>query len=339
MKSLFGQNILFYARWSLVTVLYVLSSCTDRIPIEVAPINISLSGPITDRNEEISGKDWYGDQLILLPENLNGYLFVIPKSELDARIHNQDTSTIFPKKIKFLTPDYKKTIPGFDSFEAIAFRGYEVYITIEIRFPDSMAAVLARGHIDENTMEVTIPEQNLIELAVPSFVDNMSYESIVIDQNTIYAFFEANGDSLVKNPYALICSLPPTGKLKMVPIFPLEYRIADATRLDSRKHFWIINYFYPGNRETMKPAKDVLAIQYGEGPTHSMSDRVERLVEFKLKDKKVSLTRRAPLELRLEGEKTSRKWEALARYDNEGFLIATDKYPAMILAFIPFDSH
>ena len=70
-----------------------------------------------------------------------------------------------------------------------------------------------------------------------------------------------------------------------------------------------------------------------------MSDRVERLVEFRLKDKKIDLTNRAPLELRLEGEKTSRKWEALARYDNEGFLIATDKYPTTILAFIPFSSH
>lgn len=337
MNSLFGQKSLFYARGILVSVLYFLFSCTNRIPEEVDPINIPLSGPITDRNEEISGMDWYGDNLILLPENLNGYLFVIPKSELDARIHNQDTSAILPKKVEFLTPDYGKTLPGFDSFEAIAFRGYEVYVTIEIRYPDSMAAVLARGHIDENTMKVTIPEQNLIELAVPSFVDNMSYESLVIDKNTIYAFFEANGDSLVNDPYALASSLP-GDKLEKIPIFPLEYRIADATQLDSRKCFWIINYFYPGDRETIRPAQDLLAKKYGEGPTHSKSDRVERLVEFKFTGKKFILTRTAPLELKLEGEKISRKWEALARYDNEGFLIATDKYPTTILAFIPFGS-
>ena len=339
MKSLFVKNILFYSRWSLVTLMYVLSSCTERIPTEVVPINIPLSGSITDRNEEISGMDWYGDNLILLPENLNGYLFSIHESELDSRIHGRDTSAILPKKIKFLTPNYDNILPGFDSFEAIAFRGFEVYLTLEIRFPDSMGAALARGHIDENTLDVIIPEQNLIELAVPSFVDNMSYESLVIDQNTVYAFFETNGESLVNDPYALAYSLPPTTTLKMFPMFPLEYRIADATRLDSRKNFWVINYFYPGDRETIKPSKDILAVKHGEGPTHSVSDRVERLVEFRLKDKKIDLTNRAPLELRLEGEKTSRKWEALARYDNEGFLIATDKYPTTILAFIPFSSH
>ena len=254
MKSLFVKNILFYSRWSLVTLMYVLSSCTERIPTEVVPINIPLSGSITDRNEEISGMDWYGDNLILLPENLNGYLFSIHESELDSRIHGRDTSAILPKKIKFLTPNYDNILPGFDSFEAIAFRGFEVYLTLEIRFPDSMGAALARGHIDENTLDVIIPEQNLIELAVPSFVDNMSYESLVIDQNTVYAFFETNGESLVNNPYALAYSLSLTNTLKTFPMFPLEYRIADATRLDRNKHFWVINYFYPGDRETIRPS-------------------------------------------------------------------------------------
>ena len=43
------------------------------------------------------------------------------------------------------------------------------------------------------------------------------------------------------------------------------------------------------------------------------------------------------IELELEGEKTSRKWEALARYGNKGFIIATDKYPTTILAYVSID--
>ena len=52
---------------------------------------------------------------------------------------------------------------------------------------------------------------------------------------------------------------------------------------------------------------------------------------------RIILTDNAHLELELEGEKTSRKWEALARYENKGFLIATDKYPTTILAYVPLD--
>ena len=80
-----------------------------------------------------------------------------------------------------------------------------------------------------------------------------------------------------------------------------------------------------------------LALKYGNGPSHSNSSRVERLVEYEIKNEQVSLTKSAPIEIKLEGEKTSRKWEALARYGNKGFLIATDKYPKphTLLAFLP----
>ena len=33
----------------------------------------------------------------------------------------------------------------------------------------------------------------------------------------------------------------------------------------------------------------------------------------------------------------SRNWESIARLDDKGFLIATDKYPKMILGFVPFN--
>ena len=61
-----------------------------------------------------------------------------------------------------------------------------------------MGCLIARGHIDEETLEITIPEQNLIPFEVPRFVDNMSYESLVIRDDRVYALFEAYGDSLIK---------------------------------------------------------------------------------------------------------------------------------------------
>ena len=66
-----------------------------------------------------------------------------------------------------------------------------------------MGCMIARGHIDEETLEITIPEQTLIPFDVPRFVDNMSYESLVIKGDRVYGLFEAYGDSLIKDPYVL----------------------------------------------------------------------------------------------------------------------------------------
>ncbi len=287
-------------------------------------------------DEEISGMDWYNDNLIMLPENLNGYAFAIKKSDLDSRINSSDTSAIKPKKINFNTPNYKKLIPGFDSFEAIAFRGYEVYLTIEIKFPDSMSCFIARGHIDAQTLDITIPEQNLTQISVPTYVDNMSYESLVVDKDRIIALFEANGDSLIKNPYVI--SINSSGNdIFKYQTSSINYRIADATRVDKNNRFWAINYFFPRDRGVLKPGDDILASKYGQGLTHSKSERVERLVEYKIHNKKVLITNNPPIEIKLEGEKTSRKWEAIARYEDRGFLLATDKYPKpyTLLAYVP----
>ena len=319
-----------------VLLIFLMFSCSTEQTIERTPKLLKIGGLIKNSDEEISGMDWYNDNLILLPENLNGYVFAIKKSELDSRINGNDTTTIFPKQIKFNTPNYSELVPGFDSFEAIAFRGYEVYLTIEIRFADSMSCLLARGHIDEKTLEITVPEQNLTVIDVPTYVDNMSYESLVIDKDRVIALFEANGDSLIKSPYALSINSSGNDVIKY-PLSSINYRITDATRVDKNNKFWVINYFFPGNRKVLKPSNDILASKYGNGPSHSMSKRVERLIEYEIKNGKISLTKSAPIEIELEGEKTSRKWEALARYGNEGFLIATDKYPKphTLLAFLP----
>ena len=321
---------------SFLFLIALMFSCSPEQTLERTPTLLKIGGPMKNSDEEISGMDWYNDNLILLPENLNGYVFAIKKTELDSRINDNDTTTIFPEQIKFNTPNYKELVPGFDSFEAIAFRGYEVYLTIEIRFVDSMSCLLARGHIDEKTLEITVPEQNLTVIDVPTFVDNMSYESLVVDKNRVIAIFEANGDSLIKAPYALSINSS-ANDIKKYPLSSINYRIADATKIDKNNRFWVINYFFPGDLKVLKPSNDILASKYGNGPSHSRSNRVERLIEYEIKNGKISLTKSAPIEIELEGEKTSRKWEALARYGNEGFLIATDKYPKpyTLLAFLP----
>ena len=48
----------------------------------------------------------------------------------------------------------------------------------------------------------------------------------------------------------------------------------------------------------------------------------------------VELSGRAPVELELAPMET-RNWEGLALLEGRGFLIATDKYPSTLLAFVP----
>ena len=74
---------------------------------------------------------------------------------------------------------------------------------------------------------------------------------------------------------------------------------------------------------------------FKEGKTHRNSDSVERLIELEISDDKIQLSGREPIQLQLS-EKNSRNWEAIVRIDDKGILIATDKYPEMILGFIAF---
>ena len=91
---------------------------------------IKLKGLITDPKQEISGMDWYNNNLFFIPENLGGYLFTITKNEIQDQLASMK-EIIEPTKTIFNTPNYSKIIPGFDGFEALAFEGDNVYVTIE----------------------------------------------------------------------------------------------------------------------------------------------------------------------------------------------------------------
>ena len=127
-----------------------------------------------------------------------------------------------------------------------------------------MSCLLARGHIDEKTLEITVPEQNLTVINVPTFVDNMSYESLVVDKNRVIAIFEANGDSLIKAPYALSINSS-ANDIKKYPLSSINYRIADATKIDKNNRFWVINYLWPGDKKLLNPGKDKILNKIKQG--------------------------------------------------------------------------
>ena len=287
---------------------------------------IELEGIITNSKQEISGMDWYNDNLFLLPENLGGYLFMVKKNEIQKQLSLKKGS-IKPIKTMFNTPDYSKSIPGFDGFEAIAFYENSIYVTIEADENGEMVGYIAWGNIDPISYEITILEKNIQKISTPIQIDNLSYESIIRHENNLLLLYEANGSSLRKDPYQLLISLNDFSS-KKIKGPNIEYRITDATKVKKNK-FWAINYYWPGDKKNLKPSLDKLS----KNKKTNSDQTIERLVEFKIKRNSISLTRKKPINLILE-EGNSRNWEAIVRFGESGFLIATDKYPRMILAYI-----
>ena len=66
----------------------------------------------------------------------------------------KDKKPITPKHTRFLTPDYSKTIPGFDGFEAICFYNDIVYVTIEAEYEGLMYGYLIWGRISSDNYDI-----------------------------------------------------------------------------------------------------------------------------------------------------------------------------------------
>ena len=301
---------------------------------EVKVQEIKLSGLITDKKQEISGMDWYGNRLFLLPENLGGFLFSISKDEVLNAIKSGKKLPITPKKTRFKTPDYSSSIKGFDGFEAIAFNGDKIYITIEAEHDGEMVSYLVWGKIDSKSLEVVIHEKDIQTIKTPIQLNNISFESILINDEGMIMIYEANGSNLRRNPTQTVFSHR-NKNISQINFPNIEYRITDVTRMDNNGRFWAINYFWPGDKKLLNPGRDNILNKVKQGSSHFKSDQIERLVEFQVNQGEISISDTKPIQLFLESD-ASRNWEAVARLDDKGLLIATDKHPRMIFGYVQF---
>ena len=195
-----------------------------------------------------------------------------------------------------------------------------------------MKSYIVKGTINRNNSLIEIDNDSLTDIPVPVNIKNMGFESILRYKSRLMVLYEANGKNVNKNPSALLynSSLEAKGFIS----FPnLEYRLTDITSLDSKNKFWVLNYFWPGEKDRLNPAKDSILKDVKEGKTHNKYEHVERLVEYEISGDKVVRTSTPPIQLSLE--KKSRNWEGLARLDDKGFIIIVDEHPRTILAFIP----
>ena len=296
------MNILKYS------ILLLLLSITDGQSYKEIP----LGGLVTDRKQEISGMTIHRNNVILLPENLNGYYFYIPFIEITNTLNTGDT--ILPVQKTLTTRKLKERYSGLDGFEAIAFNGDDVYIMIEVRIDGKMAGLLIWGSIIPSTMEIDIPEENLMIIKPPAQIDNFSFESLTITDGQLIIIYETNGHKTINRPFQYVVNLDDMS-INKTPFPHIDFRLTDATSVIDNK-FWMINYYWTGDKKVLG-VEDTLSI--------------ERLVEFKLGYN--GIERSNSEYITLDNLDDPHNWEGLIRFGN-GFLICTDKWPRMVLGYI-----
>lgn len=305
---------------------------------EVAPQSLPLAAPLDQPDIEISGLTWYGDTLVVLPQypsraagNDGRRLYGLSRSALQDAVKDSAAAPLEPFPIPVKTQGLEEHASAYEGCEGIVFDDDRVYLAIEEEADGpGMRGHLLRGRVAPGLQHIRVA--GMTERIVPrqAKLANMSYESLLTRGDTVITIFEANGARVNPSPRAYRFG-PDLRELGRVSFPTLEYRLTDATTLDAQDRFWVINYFYPGEREVLHPASDSLALRYGEGPTHQTAEGVERLVQYRYTDHGIQRTERAPIWFEL-GD-AGRNWEGLARFD-DGFLVATDKFPDTILAYV-----
>jgi hypothetical protein len=323
--------------------------------VEVSPVAIPLAGSLAHARSEISGLAWYGDNLIVLPQypdfekrrkidpGAEPGAFALAKTDILAVLDGTRQDPLPGKKIKWTDVDLvsKLDAQGFSytGYESIVFVGDTVFVTVETQNKTDkniMQAYLLAGKIAPDLSAIAIDTSRMTPIKSPAPLNNMSQESMIVADGKLLTFYEANGSGVNPAPVASVFDQKTLDPAGTIPFSNIDYRVTDATPLDGTGRFWAINYQFPGETELLKaPKVDALAQKYGQGETHGKLPQVERLVEFQYSATGITMTDRAPVQLVLVDEATVRNWEGIARLDGRGFLIATDTYPATILAFVP----
>jgi len=294
----------------------------------VDPIYITLNGDIASPDQEISGLTWYNDNLILLPQYPKDVVYSIPKTQIIEFLDSSRT-TILPNEIRWNSSGLDKRICGFEGYESIIFNDDTVYVTIEAERRKKNCGFIARGIIDNNKNEIIINKKSLKKIKTPVTLRNMTYETSIINNNSVIAIYEVNSMEVNRSPtYHQFDKNLKSDTIKPFP--PTEYRITDATEIDNEGKFLVTNYFWPGDYDLLKQELNYIITKKED------IKPVERLLEFQFVDGNIIRTESLPIDIKLSEFGDSRNWEGIVRLDNKGFLIVTDKFPGTILAFIPF---
>ncbi len=298
-------------------------SPTAAATITVTPHVVSLHSPLDRRQVELSGLAWHGESLVLLPQyptKEGNHLYTLPRAALEA--FAATGAPLPPAEPINFDDDGVHMLPGFEGFEAIAFDGEVLYLTIEAHKEGMMIGYLIRGRweaegitLDQSTLRPIQPQVNL---------KNMTDEAIILWDDSVLTLDEANGPQVNPRPIAHRFTLGDLTPMAPLPMAPLEYRITDATAADAEGAFWVVDYLWPGDAEKL------------HAPTPA-DHPIEWLVPLRITAAGIIRREDAPiLALTLREDGKARNWEGVALLPDYGFILVTDTYPETLLAFAPF---
>lgn len=342
--------------FSLLLCFGIAISASAREVAEMSVQLIELAAPLNLPEAEISGMAWCGGKLILVPQypkrlakqyrgklgaKLN-YFYALEKSEIVDYVDGVSEQALVATPIAVSENKLRSKIATFDGFEGIACLNDQMWLTIEavnIFNQYQSYAVPAEFNLDSESPAIEIMASKIQGLVSQSGLKNSGEEAVLVDGSRMISFHELNGRHLVEKPQAQWVDIASEQSGKLT--FPdIPFRITDVTDLDKNNRFWAMNYKYSGDKFSRK-ARDHLAEQYGQGVSHQQYHNVERFLEFELTSDGIQLIERPPIQLLMEG-KEGRNWEGIARLVSQGrargLLIVTDKHPATLFGFVPFDS-
>ncbi len=133
---------------------------------------------------------------------------------------------------------------------------------------------------------------------------------------------EANWIKVNKRPYItqLTTNLKDEQKIKFQNV---DYRITDATQVDSTGKFSVINYYFPGEYKKLKP-------QLSE---ENKDFTIEKIIELQVLDESIIRTDKTPIIISEQKSESGYNWEGIVKFNN-GFLIMTDMFPQTTLAYV-----
>jgi hypothetical protein len=312
------------------------SADSKETPVQVIP----LFGPLSKPEARISGLAWVDDVLIILPGDpsftgaSNQGLFAIPKGDLLGYVSGINTSGIYPFQIVFDDSGISTRLSGFRGYQALAYANGRLYFIVTTDTTNGLRSYLVSGVLQPDFSSILLDASQVVE--IPGQSSANSFKSILVLGNELLVLPQSNQQAGSAIAQRFDLSLNYIGSVQ----FPvIEYLVTDATGVDSNNHFWAINKYTPGDPSPLSNP-DALALRYGEGITHQLSDNTERLVEVAwtstASTPELALVNRPPVQLEL-WMKAARNWQALALLQGRGLIIATSQYPETILGFIPLE--
>lgn len=297
---------------------------------ETRYFEFNLAAPFDDQDQEYSGLAWHGNYLVLLPQYPGGALPYIHRDVLENYLSGEKKDPIEPHQVPLNDEGLADIIPGYEGFEALLFDSNDVYFTLESETSTTLSGYLIKGSFQSLETGIRLDYSSLVRFATPVALENMTFESLIMWDNHLIPIYEVNGT--VVNPDArqprFDKNLEPGG---FIAFDGLEYRITDATTVDEKGTFWVINYFWEGDSDLINPGVDQFETAENQKGSNG---NIERLVEYRISGDRILLTGSPPVWISDPDGRTGNNWEGLARFGEDGFLIVTDKHDRTILGFI-----